>query len=122
MVPDDFPNSKCSKMTLAVARDSGFYQIDLDNADYYSWGRGHGCGLIEKKCDAFLSSEMCENEGQIQCDSWGRVRRKCKVLVFSDGCGVWQNLVDCRQLRESGSGVNAYGPSSRCLNTKVTYL
>jgi hypothetical protein len=119
MVSDEFINAKFSKMSLAVAKDSGFYEVDLEEGDLYLWGKGQGCGLLQKKCDAFVSPNLCEKENQVKCDPTHRLRTKCKFLEFSDGCGVMQNLVDCRQFKESKSRVYSYGPGSVCLESKV---
>jgi hypothetical protein len=119
MVSDDFINAKFSKMTLSVAKDSGFYEINLRKGDYYTWGKSSGCSLLNRKCNEFLSSDICSKENQISCSPDHRLRRKCKFINFSDGCGVNQNLVNCRTYKKSDSKVFTYGPNSVCLNSKV---
>ncbi|KAL3907129.1 MAG: hypothetical protein SGILL_008997 [Bacillariaceae sp.] len=51
-VVDDLEYStRISTLTLAYFADSGWYQVDLSNADVASgWGRGAGCGFVNETC------------------------------------------------------------------------
>ena len=51
-VVDDLEYStRISTLTLAYFADSGWYQVDLSNADVASgWGRGAGCSFVNDTC------------------------------------------------------------------------
>ena len=51
IVDDIEYSTRISTMTLAYFADSGWYQVDLSNADVASgWGRGAGCHFVNDTC------------------------------------------------------------------------
>jgi len=51
IVDDIEYSSRLSTLTLAYFADSGWYQVDLSNADVASgWGRGAGCNFVNDTC------------------------------------------------------------------------
>ena len=63
MVPDDTLDARMSKMTLAVAKDSGWYEVDLGKGEHYTWAKGEGCSVFENSCDHVNVSEFCSTSG-----------------------------------------------------------
>lgn len=119
MVFNAIVNSKFSKMTLAVAKDSGFYEIDLTKGDYFTWGKGHGCSLLNKSCNQFLSSEICVSSKQLACDSKHRIVRECSLGSLADNCGIFEPTLDCRKPKQVQTPLTIYGPKSVCMTVTV---
>ena len=59
MVPDDTFDSRFSVMSLAIAADSGWYDVDFMGGDEYNWGKGSGCEMFMRQCPRNLISEFC---------------------------------------------------------------
>lgn len=43
--------SKLSQFTLALMKDSGFYEVDMLQAEYFTWGKNAGCNFVLNFCD-----------------------------------------------------------------------
>lgn len=46
MNPNDVLDARFSRLSLAVAKDSGWYDIDLDLGENYIWRKNEGCGIF----------------------------------------------------------------------------
>lgn len=54
--------SKLSQFSLAMMQDSGFYDVDLLQAEFFKWGKNAGCNFLENFCDGkslFISLFLC---------------------------------------------------------------
>ena len=112
MVSDEVVNAKLSKMSLAVAKDSGFFDIDLSLGDYFTWGKASGCDLLQGKCQ-----DLCDQSRSVSCDKTHRFRAKCEKLPLSDSCWIPQNMINCKSPNLKSSPVFSYGNESVCLET-----
>jgi hypothetical protein len=84
-VVDDLEYStRISTVTLAYFADSGWYQVDLSNADVASgWGRGAGCSFVNDTCIA-ENGEVPPQNAPFFCNE-----------VPSTGFSVSQNINGC---------------------------
>ena len=52
MVSIDHKDSILSIFTFALLKDSGWYYINLEDAENFHFGENSGCDFIEKACKA----------------------------------------------------------------------
>lgn len=119
MVFNNVVRSKFSKMSLAVAQDSGFYEVDQAQGDLFTWGKGSGCALLQGKCNPLLSAEICTEKDVVSCDASHRHVRICSFESFTGSCGVLETVLDCGLPRAEDSPLFVSGQSSVCLSGKV---
>ena len=67
MVSDDTLDAKFSKMSLAVAKDSGWYEVDLSLGEDYFWGKNEGCDIFDNTCSHTTVSEFCPVKNHRGC-------------------------------------------------------
>ena len=95
MVADNSLNSVFSEMTLAVAIDSGWFDVDLDQAEQYDWGKGKGCKMFQLEEHDDIGEEFCYFHGERSCSENHRFINICKNNLFSLDNYLNQNLVSC---------------------------
>ena len=77
-----------SKFTFAILEDSGWYKVDYNKADKFSFGKDAGCDFFKStSCDQNVE-ELCSSEGQIKCSRDFTTKTYCEETSYSDGC-VW---------------------------------
>lgn len=121
MVSDDIFDPKLSQMTLAVARDSGWYEVDLDLGQHYIWGRRKGCQFLAGTCSSDHFSEFCDRKNQTACDDSHDYVTRCTRSNFTETCDVQMSIESCKA-GYSHNKLFYYGPKAKCLNTKVFEL
>ncbi|XP_030853296.1 uncharacterized protein LOC755833 isoform X2 [Strongylocentrotus purpuratus] len=66
-----------SRFTLAFLEDTGWYKVNYDLADPFTWGRDLGCGFVNKSCKWWMDTQRnrglslspyCENSLELLCD------------------------------------------------------
>lgn len=83
--------SYVSKFTLALMVDSGWYAVDYNYADDYTWGYKQGCNFINSNCAN--QNTKTSNFGQFWCQS-----------VYDDGCSFdSRSISDCVNLAPQGN-------------------
>ncbi|KAI8473133.1 MAG: hypothetical protein J3K34DRAFT_466746 [Monoraphidium minutum] len=102
-----------SRMTLAYMQDTGWYDVNWDNAGFLSWGYKAGCDFAMGNCEAFMRANPKQqyfcSPGDAErpaptCTYDGFSLTTCRGVSFMDGCPVKVAL--------SGS--------ANCLNPKDT--
>ena len=97
MVADGPLLSIFSYMSLAVALDSRWFIIDLEQAEQFSWGKGKGCQMleleeyefeddnqeIEKKTNK-IEEEFCPFTNVKSCSSNHRFIKMCRYTQLSE--------------------------------------
>lgn len=136
MVADDSLDARFSVMSLAVAADSGWYEVNFEKADLYDWGHDRGClGLgSESKpqaksksdsrpaCARTALSDFCKYPGTTGCSSDFKYISLCKRTLFTAECKLRMNDQSCKRAkRAKRSGVKAfrYGRFSICQQCRV---
>ena len=121
MVSDDTRDAAFSRMTLAVTKDSGFYEVDIEKGDSYVWGKGKGCGMVDLTCDAAAISHFCTTSGGICSDNL-LYRGSCHNSQFTGSCNIELQAWWCKE--ELGKTGDFYylGHDAICLPTRVTFI
>lgn len=119
-----------SRMTLAVLKDSGWYDIDYEKGEvgHFDFGGGMGCEVFQS-CNAKQSVYYCNSEQKSKasvCSSDHYAVGACHTGALSNGqCSIVQPFSNmmCRDsaISEGDLGYNPsdwgqyFGQSSRCL-------
>lgn len=119
MVPDSPIDAVFSGMSLAVAADSGWYDVDLMSGEQYSWGREKGCGIFSEECETEDYSEFCSKSKTISCGDSLEYVQVCKRTGFSRYCKLNSSFRSCKTKRKTKIPSFAYGKNSVCLPGKV---
>jgi hypothetical protein len=130
MVSDDTTDAKFTRMSLAVAKDSGWYEVDLDMGETYFWGKDEGCDIFEKTCSHTTVSEFCQPDatkapgssywGKNQCSDNHMYRTTCLQYLFASTCPINLNTESCVKPKTSYITGFTYGSDSVCLNTTTS--
>ena len=122
MVPDDTYDSRFSQMSLAVAADSGWYDVDLFSGDQYEFGRDEGCGMFSSRCEANAITEFCNSNGKTGCSDNMKYVSLCRNSIFTGNCGINLNYRSCKSNRRSNTKSFVYGRNSICQNCQVNKI
>jgi len=59
MTASGVPNPVFSKFTMALLKDSGWYEVDFEKAETFLFGYKYGCEFLTKDCyDSFGNSNF----------------------------------------------------------------
>jgi hypothetical protein len=122
MTPVPTENSKYGVMSLAVAQDSGWYQVDLSKAETYTWGKDAGCEIFDKNCSDSSINKVCTVEGAMACSEDHIYQTECTYSSFIQNCNVYVNKQSCRKSKTSDKLAFTYGANSVCLTMKVSFF
>ena len=114
MVSEDVSIAKFSKMTLALLKDSGWYDIDLSMGDHYTWGKGEGCGLLNKSCSTAKVEETCDRNNNFGCDKTFKYKMSCTKTAFTNGCNIKTKGKSCMAGNQDMYFFETAGISSKC--------
>lgn len=119
MVSDDSMDARFSAMSLALAKDSGWFEVDLAMGENYFWGKGEGCSIFEHSCSTDSVSEFCSVEGHSGCSDNHLYRTQCDQSNLTGDCRIFLNVQSCKVAHKPESVFFEYGPDSLCLDTEV---
>ena len=119
MVADDTLDTRFSVMSLAVAADSGWYEVDFGKADLYSWGHKSGCSVFKSRCKRNALAEFCKSTGNTGCSGDFNYISLCKRSKFTAECKLNLNKENCKIFKKSKYKSFRYGKASICQNCKV---
>jgi hypothetical protein len=119
MVSDESLNPVISRMSLAVAKDSGWYDIDLDKGQSFKWGKEKGCNMFNYLCFDENINEYCETVGTNACSNDHLYEITCQQSVFTERCPININIKSCKTYHGSYNDIYYYGLDSSCLSTFV---
>ena len=120
MVPDDTLDARTSKMTLAVAKDSGWYEVDLGMGEHYTWAKGEGCSVFESTCDHVNVSEFCSKSGHYGCSDDHMYKTLCQTGLFIGNCPINLQRESCVVPGPTTNARYTRGASSVCLNETIS--
>lgn len=120
MVPDDTLDSKLTKLSLAVAKDSGWYEVDLSMGEHYFWGKNEGCPIFNNSCDHTSVSEFCSSSSHYGCSDDHMYSTNCRTNIFTGSCPINLQSLNCLVERESTNVLHTFGKDSLCLNKTVS--
>lgn len=121
MVANDTLDTRLTKMSLAVAADSGFYEVDLDLGEHYFWGKDEGCSILGTTCAHTTVDEFCNDENSSKCSDHFMYRSRCQNSEFSGTCSINLNSEWCKSAKTSTYKYYSYGEKSLCQNLGVEY-
>ena len=110
---------KITKMSLAVAQDSGWYEVDLSLGENYYWGKDEGCDIFAKTCSHTTVSEFCSTSLELGCNDNHLERSICFTSKFNKNCPTNVNGDKCKVYKEISDNQYHYGKDSICLNQDV---
>ena len=119
MVSDDTTDAKFTSINLAIAKDSGWYEVDLSLGEHYFWGKDEGCSIFESSCPHSTVSEFCNVEGHKGCSDNHMYTTLCESDDYTGNCNIYLNTKSCKVRHTPSSDAFAYGSDSLCLNAKV---
>lgn len=127
MTATDVVEAKTTKMTLAVAKDSGWYDVDLETAEMGFWAKGDGCGALDKSCPTESVTEFCSSLDKFACSDNHVYTTVCQTSSYHSNCPINLSFHNCKIPRSNVNpriqgeidSVNNYGFNSICLNQNV---
>jgi leishmanolysin len=120
MVSDEMLDARFSHLSLAVAADSGWYDVDFMDADEYNYGRDKGCQMFAKKCRRNVVSEFCNAIDDTKCSDNFKYISICKNSKYTGTCNINLNYRSCKRYRKSKEKAFKYGRRSICQNCQVS--
>jgi hypothetical protein len=103
MVSDSPINSVFSEMTLAIGIDSGWFEIDLNEAENFEWGKNKKCKMFEMDWHEDIGEEFCDYLQEKKCSQNHRFINICKNTFFSEENYLNQNHVSCYQKKKENN-------------------
>jgi hypothetical protein len=122
MTPDDTLETRLSMFTLAVAKDSGFYEIDISMGENIFWGKGEGCDFVNAKCSPETNDEFCSIYKEVSCSDNLMFRTLCQNSQFTSNCKINLHVENCKVHRKEKNIFSNHGRDSLCLKTKVFFF
>lgn len=58
MIADSYGENLISRITLALFKDSGWYNVDLEQANLFLWGKNKGCEFFTDNCISNRNSDI----------------------------------------------------------------
>lgn len=121
MVSEYSFDSRFSIMSLSVAKDSGWYDVNLGLAEQYFWGKDEGCDIFEADCSKV--SEFCSISGKSGCSDNHVYTTTCHKSELAPECHINMNIVNCKKQHFSNIPSFSFGQDSVCLVMSVqTYV
>jgi hypothetical protein len=89
MIGDSYGENLISDITLAMFEDSGWYQVDYSNSNYFYWGKMKGCDFFNANCidnmnnnnfETKFKNEFCVDFNQQICSTSHIFRANCTTI------------------------------------------
>ena len=114
MVSEDVSIAKFSKITLALMKDSGWYDIDVNAGDHYTWGKGEGCEMFKRTCSAANVDETCDSNNNFGCDKTFKYKMYCRKTTFTSSCNIKTKGETCLKSHKDMYFFETADHESRC--------
>ena len=122
MVSDDTTDAKYGQMSLAVGKDSGWYEVDMGMGEHYFWGKNEGCSIFENTCSTANVTEFCSEQYASECSDNHIYRTSCSNSQFTGSCNINLNIKSCKKHHTPSQNLYHFGNDAMCLNTKVIFF
>jgi hypothetical protein len=119
MVSDISRDVKFSRFTLAVLKDSGWYEVDLELGEQFFWGKNEGCSIFSASCPHYTVSEFCSPKDRDSCSDDHIYRTSCSKSTFTGSCKINVNVESCKVYESSPQEPYKTGIDSMCLRVEV---
>lgn len=126
MSPADTMPSLLSELSLSMALDSGWFEIDTRFVQPLEYGRGAGIEIQTEVCPTADIRGFCSSPGQSSCSPDYKSKATCySDEKYSEGCYFKFADVVCSIDDDYGkmvdSKIEALGDSSRCVMTSIYF-
>jgi hypothetical protein len=122
MIPDDGTDIRFTSMSLAVAKDSGWYDADLSSGELFFWGKDEGCQMLDNSCKTSLADKFCAEEGHHGCSKNHVYKTNCEQSTYTADCSIYVNRKSCKDPHIPSEKAFAYGGTSMCLAIEVHFF
>jgi hypothetical protein len=124
MVSDDTVDAKFSSILLAIAEDSGWYEVDYDMGEHYFWGKGEGCDHFKTTCPHADVTEYCSQDNINKCSDNMMYKTLCQTSTFiGSTCPINLQEINCkREIQNSSNSYFYRGQDSLCHIVEVVLL
>lgn len=109
-----------SKMTLAVFKDSAWYQPDMTSGVDYTWAKNAGCGLFSLDCPADDLDEVCKAVDADACSEDHLYRTRCLATRYNSKCPMQLVSESCKFRKINENPQFTYGKNSVCLAVEIS--
>ncbi|CAL8096171.1 unnamed protein product [Calicophoron daubneyi] len=103
-----------SQLTLSYFKDTGWYEVNMDLAEPWNYGKGLGCDFVEKSCYEYMSiRKAAGNSTAPYCDYTMNSNSEC--LDYENAYGTCNRVTFAKQLNSQYqyfSGASDGGASS----------
>ena len=70
--------------TISLLRDSGFYEVSVNNEEESDWGRNEGCSFVLDRCDqSSWSKYFCSRKNTAMCGYNRKFMAVCNLASFT---------------------------------------
>ena len=88
MISTDYPDQAISDITLGLFEDSGFYKVNYYSGGLFKFGKGKGCGFMDKskKCienEKATFEEFCDTANAAMCSSSRTLKSSCYLTTYT---------------------------------------
>ena len=122
MISESGEEMKITKMTLAVAKDSGWYEVDLTKGENYFWGKDQGCDIFKTTCSNTTVDQFCSVKNEMGCTDNHVERTICWSNLYNENCPINIFSENCKVYRDYPNEEFTYGKDSVCLKRDVIYI
>ena len=106
-----------SDFTISLLLDTGFYEVDREQAQEFYYGKDNGCEfLVYDSCDDDFE-EICDESSDENLCTWDYLNKtKCEDRNFVNGCRIHEpnKSLSCKSYFPEGADYEFYGKNSRC--------
>ena len=123
MVADSTYHARYSRMSLAVAIDSGFYNADLGKGEEFYFNEKQKCRAYSQKCP-IKNTDFCQKSqaGERTCSDNHDYVSYCNVGTFpGTECGVIQQFDYCKKEKTEDYNIVEYGKEAKCGYYRVNF-
>ena len=129
MVSEDIVYPVLSVFTLALFKDSGFYNVNMDKAQIFHWGKDRGCSFLKGSIcsQSERYSEICSTKDALGCDDTYNFITRCKSTKFTNNCYVndiayschiGHSIAEFKDAEKYPKSISHFGSGARCMNFK----
>ena len=87
MISHDYIDIVLSDITIAMFKDSGFYDVNYYSGGLFKYGKNKGCDFINKKCivdsEPLFEDEFCISPWQPMCSSSRTMKGFCAIYEYT---------------------------------------
>ena len=87
MISQDYIDIVLSDITIAMFKDSGFYDVNYYSGGLFKYGKNKGCDFLNKKCivdsEPLFEDEFCISPREPMCSSSKTMKGFCAIYEYT---------------------------------------